>query len=255
MTDQKISDFIKNRAKRWWKDKEPHPLKNLGGKQEGRKFASDLSIKVPKLHAKFPTINSLPDLKELPEKFVLKPIRGWSSKNVFLISDGMEISQNQPVTRETIIKTVGDTETVPFIAEEMLIDEDHRPGAPRDYKFYCFGDRIAFIHVVERNSLSDLTVNRHWFLTEDWKQLGIKIQASQTSEPDVPPRPACYDELIKSVKDLGAAVAMFMRIDMYATTRGAIFGEFTPQPHGGNGYTKEADLWLGSFWVGTEGFE
>ena len=45
---------------------------------------------------------------------------------------------------------------------------------------------------------------------------------------------------------------MFMRIDLYGTTRGAN-GEFTPQPHGGKGYTIEADKWLGSLWSGIEG--
>jgi hypothetical protein len=46
---------------------------------------------------------------------------------------------------------------------------------------------------------------------------------------------------------------MFMRVDMYATTRSAVFGEFTPTPHGGKRYTREADRWLGSLWKGVEG--
>jgi hypothetical protein len=46
---------------------------------------------------------------------------------------------------------------------------------------------------------------------------------------------------------------MFMRIDMHATTNGAVFGEFTPQPHGGEGFTLWADEWLGAMWKGVEG--
>ncbi len=43
-----------------------------------------------------------------------------------------------------------------------------------------------------------------------------------------------------------------MRIDMYATTYGPVFGEFTRQPHGGSGYTTWADGWLGGLWRGVE---
>ena len=44
-----------------------------------------------------------------------------------------------------------------------------------------------------------------------------------------------------------------MRIDLYATTRGSVFGEFTPTPQGGKGYTPAADRWLGNLWQGKEG--
>ena len=44
-----------------------------------------------------------------------------------------------------------------------------------------------------------------------------------------------------------------MRIDFFPTRRGAVFGEFTPTPHVGNGYLEEADRYLGTFWIGEEG--
>ena len=34
------------------------------------------------------------------------------------------------------------------------------------------------------------------------------------------------------------------RIDMYATERGPVFGEFTPTPEGGEGFTEWADRYL-----------
>ena len=61
--------------------------------------------------------------------------------------------------------------------------------------------------------------------------------------------------MIESVRTIGAALGMYMRIDMFATSRGAVFGEFTPTPHGGNGYTEYADKYLGSFWKGEEGVQ
>jgi hypothetical protein len=61
--------------------------------------------------------------------------------------------------------------------------------------------------------------------------------------------------MIQSVQTIGKALGIYMRIDMFPTNRGAVFGEFTPTPHGGNGYSRFADEYLGSFWKGEEGVE
>ena len=36
-----------------------------------------------------------------------------------------------------------------------------------------------------------------------------------------------------SAKKLGGAINKFTRVDLYATNRGVVFGEFTPTPYGG----------------------
>ena len=69
------------------------------------------------------------------------------------------------------------------------------------------------------------------------------------------PRPDCWDEMVNAVRTIGRELGIYMRIDMYATNRGAVFGEFTPTPHGGNGYSDFADRYLGSFCKGEEGVE
>ena len=61
--------------------------------------------------------------------------------------------------------------------------------------------------------------------------------------------------MVTQVKTLGKMLGCFMRIDMYATSRGAVFGEFTPTPHGGSGYTEWADKYLATYWKGLEGVE
>ena len=68
-------------------------------------------------------------------------------------------------------------------------------------------------------------------------------------------RPDCWEEMIAAVQTIGKAVGIYMRIDMFATNRGAVFGEFTPTPHGGKGYTKLVDEYLAGFWQGEEGVE
>jgi hypothetical protein len=54
---------------------------------------------------------------------------------------------------------------------------------------------------------------------------------------------------------LGEKLELFMRIDFYSTKKGYYFGEFTPTPGGGNGFSEEGDQFLGSFWKGEEGCE
>ena len=68
-------------------------------------------------------------------------------------------------------------------------------------------------------------------------------------------RPDCWNEMVDAVQTIGKAVGIYMRIDMFATKRGAVFGEFTPTPHGGKGYSDYAEKYLAGFWRGEEGVE
>lgn len=248
----KFSDMIKSRRQRWWIKKEAQPLKMIAAKDRGAVFARDNKVRVPKIIARMERIEDILELPRLPDSFVLKPIKGYSNRDVVLVRNGHNVMTSQLITVDGIVNSIKSEPGTPFIMEEFLVDEN---GAvpPRDFKFYCFGSKIAFIHIIERKNFSDANLNRHWFLTPEWNLLPMRIQKTQESEKYVPPKPACCEELFHAVKALGSAVSMFMRIDMYATTNGACFGEFTPQPHGGNGYTEEADLWLGSLWRGIEG--
>ena len=256
--DLLFSACIKSRHRRWWVEKAQHPYKQLGGKLQGREFARNIGCKVPELYSVFERIEELPTLDKLPSRFVLKPTRGWSAQNVFLLNNGVNDLDGRSWSRDAIVEAINADATcnVPntkFIIEEYLTNWDHKPGIPYDYKYYLFGTSVAFIHVIERNSSTNTKLNRHWFLTPEWQPITRRIVESQLPELSAPPIPNCIDELQESTQQMGAKLNMFMRIDMYATTRGAVFGEFTPQPHGGNGYTPWADAWLGSLWKGEEG--
>jgi len=246
------------RRHRWWVDGQLAQFSRLSGKLEGRSFMEEHGFKVPKEIGRYSSIDDIPDFSELPSQFVLKPSRGYSAKNVFVVSDGINLLDGKRYDRKSLVRAVHESYGAQkfsgkFLIEELLINWDNKRGIPVDYKFYTFGDRIAFIHAIERNSGVNLKANRHWFLKDDWSDLGIKIQKTQDLQTAPLPKPDCYDELIDTVRKVGRMLNMFMRIDMYATTRGAVFGEFTPTPHGGKGYTKEADRWLGSLWRGVEG--
>ena len=56
-----------------------------------------------------------------------------------------------------------------------------------------------------------------------------------------------------AAKLLGEALGIFMRIDFYSTKDEFYFGEFTPTPEGGKGYSEQGNRYLGTFWSGEEG--
>lgn len=253
-----FSERIQDRHRRWWIEKQPHPYKSLGGKLQGRAFAQELGIKVPKLHALVDRARDIPSFDELPRQFVLKPVRGWSARNVFLMKDGLNTLDGTSWDRAKIVRKIVSDESQDAMSSKIMIEEylrnwDLKPGAPLDYKFYLFGKEIAFIHVIERNSGSNNALNRHWFMTESWEPIKRRIVRTQTPQDQAIEKPDCIEELYEAVSVVGSQLQMFMRLDMYATDRGAVFGEFTPQPHGGKGFTGWADLWLGSLWQGLEG--
>jgi hypothetical protein len=253
-----FSQRLQARRERWWAQGQLPQFSRLSGKLEGRSFMKDNGFKVPEEIGIYSKIDEIPEFSQLPSRFVLKPSSGYSAKNVFVMSDGVNLLDGKSYDRNAVISSIhqsydGKEFKGKFLIEELLVNWDKKDGIPLDYKFYTFGDRIAFIHVIERNSGVNIRANRHWFMKEDWTDLGIKIQRTQDLQSEPLPKPDCYDELVHTVRKVGRMLDMFMRIDMYATTRGAVFGEFTPTPHGGKGYTKEADQWLGSLWRGVEG--
>jgi hypothetical protein len=57
--------------------------------------------------------------------------------------------------------------------------------------------------------------------------------------------------MLSGVRKIGAAYGSFVRVDMYATTAGAVFGELTGTPSEGNGYSDFADKYFGELWSET----
>ncbi|RAH14447.1 MAG: hypothetical protein CMB20_003340 [Methanobacteriota archaeon] len=254
-----FSERIIDRHRRWWIEKELHPHKNLAGKIKGPEYVFNAGHKVPTIYHVGDKAESLPKFKKLPERFVIKPTKGWSAKNVFVMVDGVNLLDQKKWKRNQIVKSLeknselDSNDRVKLLVEEFLVNWDGVFGIPLDYKFFMFGGEIAFCHIIKRLSNTDTSRNLHWYVDENFESIGMKIITTQNPETELCSKPTCWDDLVSTAKGLGEKLDMFMRIDLYGTTRGAVFGEFTPQPHGGRGYTIEADKWLGSLWSGIEG--
>ena len=254
-----FSEHIKSRYQRWWVHREPNQFRDLAGKLAGREFVENLGLKVPDLYHVSDTVEEIPEFSSLPNRFVIKPSRGYSSNNVFVMIDGKNQLDNQLWSRDAIIESIAAQPNVnqnkgtKIMIEEYLEDWKNPEMIPYDYKFFMFGGKCAFVAIIERNSKSDNKKNRFWNVTTDWQMCKYQIMQKQIPQIEMPDKPDSWKELCDTARILGEELGIFMRIDLYATTKGAVFGEFTPQPHGGNGYTEDADKWLGSIWKGLEG--
>lgn len=117
-----------------------------------------------------------------------------------------------------------------ILAEQLLTDEDG--GIPSDYKFHCFGGRVAAIQV----DLDRETAHRRNFYDLDWNLQPFIWTEWDGDRPKWPngravPRPADLPNMIRLAETL-AADYPYVRIDLFFCRSKIYFGEVTFY-HGG----------------------
>lgn len=122
----------------------------------------------------------------------------------------------------------------PFIGEKE---------APDDYKFWVFDGAVRFIQVDHRR------FKRHTrqFYSPAWNRLDLKM-----NYPDAPantPTPPHLRDMLHAAEKLSDGFR-FVRVDLYDTPRGPLFGEMTFTPEAGLCRFEPADfdLELGESW-------
>lgn len=254
-----FSALIKDRRKRWWVNGEDHEFKHIAEKLQGQEFIESLGLATPERYFVGDRVESIPEFSDLPEKFVIKPSRGWSSNNVFVLNKGRNMLDGKKWSRDEIVAfissqpLVNENPKTKLMIEEYLVHWSEEDKIANDYKFFMFGSEIAYVSIIERNDGKKMKSNRFWNVNENWELIDFQIMKSQVPEKHPPEKPDCWNEMCEMAIEIGSKLNMFMRVDLYATSRGPVFGEFTPQPHGGKGFTTDADQWLGSLWRGKEG--
>ncbi|MDT0686861.1 ATP-grasp fold amidoligase family protein [Autumnicola psychrophila] len=188
------------------------------------------------------------DLLTLPENFIIKPVRGEASKDVFLIRGGYNLFDKKKYSISDLEKAVHDLFMVKRISEivieEFLPNESGEILVPNDYRFYTFNGNILFIQLDKRKSFEKEQVS---FYDENWNLIKEKvvIDAVTNKSDDAP---ACLSEMVIQAKKLSKHYKIFGRIDFYATQKGAVFGEFTPTPRRGKSLTKFGNKKLIDAW-------
>jgi hypothetical protein len=252
-----FSERIRDRNLRWWVHRDEVPNKNVAGKIRGQDFVKSLGIRIPAIYDVVSSPEELPNFDELGDNFVIKPARGYSANNVFLMNNGVNLFDGKTWNRQEVIDKFSNSKqsqsNQKIIIEELLIPWNEEARIPHDYKFYMFGEKVAYCQIINRRSSANTKINKNWFVDSEFNIIEKQIMVEQLQDDSVIMKPDCWDDLVSAAKALGSALNRFTRVDLYATNNGPVFGEFTPTPHGGRGFTKWADKWLGEMWEGVEG--
>ena len=165
--------------------------------------------------------------------YVIKPRRGHSSDRVFLLQNGVNLFTNRKMNLGELDQIFGlKDETV--IIEELLTNHDEN-SVLDDYKFYVFKGKIEIIlHKCFEKDYYTLNYYDH-----NWKPI---IQLKPKSiKGEIKQKPKFFNELKNNVEKIGNTMFSdcFVRIDFYITPKGPVFGEITPNPSNGTGFSKE----------------
>ena len=116
---------------------------------------------------------------------------------------------------------------------------------------------MAIIHVVYRRSEVDKKHNEHHYILPDGTPIPRRVCAFQPVPEKGLHFPHCWDELLEVSARLGRELGTFYRIDLYASWRGVVFGEFTITPNFNpmypkGEYTGWSNRFLGCHWAEME---
>ncbi len=224
----------------------PHWQRKLSNKHNSREFAKMQGCRVAELYWRGRDLRTL-DMAQLPEQYVIRPTIGFSSNLVYVMNGSYNLMDQKQYTKEQIQTqlqaALQKNPDLEFLVEEFLRTESGEYKLPLDYKFYMAGEHVACIFVVDR--LSPKTGYSTYY-DESWNQLG-NLNTGYPEGPYLKP-PACLPEMLAQAKKLSKIYGIFVRIDFYATDKGVVFGEFTPTPFKGNGFTPEGDKLLTEYW-------
>lgn len=224
----------------------PNWQRRLSNKYNAREFAKLLGCNVADLYWKGRDLSTL-DFNSFPSQYVIRPTIGHGSKGVFIMKDGLNLFDQKRYTTEQICEQLqaelDKHLALEFLFEEFVRTESGEYEIPNDFKFLCFNGEVASVAVIDRISPK---VGYSYFYDEHWN----KMERLHHLYPgkDEPAKPKCFDQMLEQAKILSKAYGIFVRIDFFASDKGAVFCEFTPTPAMGRGFTKYGKRLLLKYW-------
>lgn len=244
---ESVKDAIMNASDpiEYWKDCINWQRK-LSNKYNAREFAKMHGCRVAELYWKGREVDAI-DFDSLPREFVIRPTFGHSCNMVFLMKNGVNLLDKRAYSQEDLVvflkKALRENKRLEFLIEEFVRTEQGECAIPNDFKFLMFNGEIASIVVINRLGAKE---GYQDFYDENWNKmdpLTVIYPSEGYREP-----PACLNEMIAAARKLSKAYGIFVRVDFYATDKGAVFGEFTPTPSRGHGFTPYGEELLTYYW-------
>ena len=234
---------------------ETNAIAQMNYKLRSYSLAQSLGVATPEVYQVWNSVQNI-DLSAIPaDKFVLKADGGHSGIAVIPLvrtEDGWQtltgkeqLEGNRPSERmlNRLAKGRG-----PYFAEEFL-ESDGGSTIPQDIKIYTAYGQILQVLVMQtegKQVVNRQTFSRRYF-DADGEDLGM-ILPKAVYGPDIP-LPQHWDELLSSARKLSMFSGLpFLRVDLYATSRGPVLGELTSTPGGKQQYRLQHDARLGASW-------
>mmetsp|Transcript_20750 Transcript_20750/g.70612 ORF Transcript_20750/g.70612 Transcript_20750/m.70612 type:complete len:375 (+) Transcript_20750:91-1215(+) len=204
-------------------------------KLKQKEFVQRLGVKIPKTLSVL-NASQILETGEIPQcDFVLKPTNSFKSRGLFIRKGKIDIVRNKPFIWSTVqekIKQLQQKKVVTdsaYVFEELLTAEDGDTCPPPLYKFFVLGNQILRILYISQYDINThkagiAGVTEEYIHFQDtWCEANEFIDKSCA----LPPKPECWNEMLSAVKLIGDKVKIFTRVDFFATSQGAVFGEFS----------------------------
>lgn len=234
----------------------------FNSKVAGLQLAADLGIAVPGSLIDPTPLDEI-DWASLPDRFVLKPLEGAASRATFLLCrDGdryRDLMDGSHKTLDDVLAVARDLADRGLVSSRFCVEELLAPRAglldrvdqPDDFKVFCFWDRPVVVMQRRLGGTIDSSAWRFKFWSAGWDDLGpIKYPDRCDQSLELPEGAA---EIIDVVERIGRHLAIpFVRLDVYDTDRGVVFGEVTPHPGPPERWDPRVDEILGRHWEHAE---
>ena len=243
-----------------------HWQRRLSNKWNARLFAAAHGVAVPALLWHGRDVDALP-WDALPERFVIKPNLGEANRGVLVMDHGRELLRGLRLPRVLLpaylrrVLARGDRNrrghaagappVTELLIEELVRDAGGGDGVPDAYKLHVFGGKVLFINVQRRTRAARWPFRTgaaaRSYHHPDWSLLDAPPVADARQDPDWRPPPGA-DALIEAAERLGQAYGTYVRVDLFLSAAGPVFGEFSPTSGLRGGFLPAADRWLGDVW-------
>ena len=237
-----VYERLRLRLKAWYHDgdKRFSHVAGLVNKMVMRPKVEKLGVPMPELYFCDRDVTDL-DIDALPESFVAKPHNGADSKGVLVMNgdldklSGRKYDRKSPLfkdfVRQYVLKAAGTNAYTKVMVEEFIVDSLQPDLVPLDYKAHCYGGKVIFFQVINRNKGQ----RSQSFYARDWRRLDHVIDDYEPGKRI--PEPKCLDELLMYADRIASDVKQMMRLDFYITPKGPMFGEFTTYPAAGRNFS------------------
>lgn len=230
---------------------------DMHGKQQQKRLAMRLGLEVAEEYlANVPLARAIHFIEQADlERFVIKPTASRSSvgcrcvirdgEGFLELLSGRRYQNLRELERDAAREYAKLERADEWVLEELLMPADGSVSLVEDYKVYCFAG-VAELILQKKLIPGEKQYRIQWY-TRDWTPVDVGKYSDRVDKTLAAPRNAA--RLVEVAEAASSKTCYpFLRVDLYDTSRGIIFGEFTPGPGPRRGYNAEWEARLARRW-------